>query len=429
MENKKKTVGCLCMSAALCLAMTAWSDETAAIQGKIDRAAAAGGGRVCIPAGDHLVGGLLLRSGVKLHLQKGARLVGSRNPDDYVLDFTGKDYPESVTRRRSNAIIRIIGAKDVAVTGEPGSEICGQNCYDPAGEEEYRGPHAITALNVTNLVLSGYTVRDAGNYGLFSVNCTNVFVRNVEVHGGHDGFDFILGSDVDVADCRVCSGDDCFAGFGMNRVTIRNCEVNSACSFFRIGGRDILVENCRGTAPSENPHRWFLTPEEKKLAVTPPGAGRRSTLSVFTFFTSKRVKDVSRDIVFRNCRFSGTDRLMHYNLSGNERWQKGKGLAGLTFENVTADGLEIPLVAYGTGESPLTLTMRDCAISFRSPVDELIRGAFVDRISLRGVSLKGVAGPLLRNWKGDEPKVQFEKVDGVLEKVEAAHVPFVCKQI
>ena len=48
--------------------------ETMALQARID-AAAAGGGEVRVPAGDHRIGGLPLRSGVTLHLEKDAHLV------------------------------------------------------------------------------------------------------------------------------------------------------------------------------------------------------------------------------------------------------------------------------------------------------------------------------------------------------------------
>ena len=51
--------------------------DTAALQAAIDACAAAGGGRVVFGAGVYLTGSLLLRSGVELHLAKGARILGS----------------------------------------------------------------------------------------------------------------------------------------------------------------------------------------------------------------------------------------------------------------------------------------------------------------------------------------------------------------
>ena len=50
--------------------------EEVAIQARIDAASATGGGVVTIPAGRHVVGQLDLKSGVELHLEKGAVLEG-----------------------------------------------------------------------------------------------------------------------------------------------------------------------------------------------------------------------------------------------------------------------------------------------------------------------------------------------------------------
>lgn len=404
-------------------------DETRAIQSRIDAASAAGGGRVTLGKGDHLVGSLLLKDGVELHLASGARLLGSRNAEDYVVDLSGRGLAASVTRRWANAMIRIVGAKDVAVTGEPGSEICGRNCYDAQGEEGFRGPHTITAFGVTNFVFRGCTVRDSGNFPLYAQGCAAVRVREVEIHGGHDALDFFHCTDVLVEKCRLFSGDDCVAGYGNRDLTVRDCTVNSSCSFFRLGGNGILIENCRGAAPAENPHRWSLPADAKKLETTPPGLGRRTTLSVFTFFTGAKVAQPAENVVFRNCTFAGVERLMHYNLSGNERWQQGKGLADVTFEKVTAEGLLVPVVAWGVPESPLRLTARDCRFAFREPVDAFVRGAYLGELNFSGVTVEGVNGPCVLNWEGAAPKIEARDSRGFAPETKQADIPFVCRTI
>lgn len=403
--------------------------ETSIIQARIDAASATGGGCVRLARGDHEVGTLFLKSGVRLHLEAGARLVGSRDPEDYVVDLSSCGLAANVTRRWSNSIIRIVNANDVAITGEAGSEICGRNCYDAFGEEGFRGPHAITAFNVTNLFLSGYTVRDAGNFSIYAWKCSAVHVLDVEVHGGHDGFDFFFCRDVLIEKCRIYSGDDCVAGFANRFLTVRDCMVNSACSYFRLGGNDILVENCCGSAPAENPHRWTLAPEEKRLETTPAGSGRRTTLSVFTYFVGKSVKNPAGKILFRNCRFSGVDRLIHYNLSGNERWQVGRGLKDVTFENVTAEGLSVPLVVYGTPEVPLELSARKCRLTFREKVNALLRGGHVGAINMTDVSVENLDGSFFQNWTESKPQIRLEDTTGVPSAIEQMACKFVCETI
>ena len=57
--------------------------STDAVQQCIDRCSADGGGRVVVPAGDYVIGTIILRSNVHLHLELGATLYGSTELRDY----------------------------------------------------------------------------------------------------------------------------------------------------------------------------------------------------------------------------------------------------------------------------------------------------------------------------------------------------------
>ena len=57
--------------------------STQAIQSAIDACAAAGGGRVVVPAGHFKTGSIVLKSHVNLHLENGAVLYGSTRLEDY----------------------------------------------------------------------------------------------------------------------------------------------------------------------------------------------------------------------------------------------------------------------------------------------------------------------------------------------------------
>ena len=57
--------------------------DTPALQGALDACAAAGGGRVVLPPGTYLSGTLHLRDHVELHLDQGARLLGTTNLAGY----------------------------------------------------------------------------------------------------------------------------------------------------------------------------------------------------------------------------------------------------------------------------------------------------------------------------------------------------------
>lgn len=69
--------------------------NTNAIQQLIDRVSAEGGGRVIVPKGTFLTGGLQLKSNVDLYLEKGSVLLGSTNSADYrKLETPGRPYTE-----------------------------------------------------------------------------------------------------------------------------------------------------------------------------------------------------------------------------------------------------------------------------------------------------------------------------------------------
>lgn len=57
--------------------------NTRSLQNALDACERKGGGRVLIPAGRYLTGALNLHSNIDLHLEQGATLLFSENPDDY----------------------------------------------------------------------------------------------------------------------------------------------------------------------------------------------------------------------------------------------------------------------------------------------------------------------------------------------------------
>ena len=86
------------------------------VQTAIDRAVAAGGGRVVLEAGTYPSATLYFRSAVELHLKKGAVLLGSPNWFDY--DDVDDPRIGKVPERSKKAFLVAIGCENVAITGE-----------------------------------------------------------------------------------------------------------------------------------------------------------------------------------------------------------------------------------------------------------------------------------------------------------------------
>ena len=451
------TMGCSCERAAEVSyrVQPTDGDATMAIQGEIDRAFLSGGGTVVISKGEWNVKALRLRSRVTLYLESGATIRGSRNPEDYFILDEDKVEPvpcewithEAWTREQScsldnftrypasrwnNGLIRLLGAEDAAIVGEAGSVIDGMNPYDPIGEEFFRGPQGISAINCKRLTLKGYTIRQTGNWAHRIADTSDLLVENVTCEAGHDGVHVNGCDNVIVRHCVCTTGDDCIAGFDNANVLVEDCFLNTACSAFRFAGTDVMIRRCTVKGPAKFGFRGSLSKEDK-AAGTPSGkAPRNNTLSFFTYYAdgTHPIRQNAGNILIEDCTSDDTDRLLHYNY-GNERWQRGKPMTDVTFRRVKATRIKMPAAAWGDGEVPIRLVFEDCDFDFSVPVPEFIRGSAIAEVTMKNVKITGVKGPLVRLWNADvlKPDVKTKSVTGVAPDVVVAEEPWAVRGI
>ena len=391
---------------------------TSAIQDAIDACFLAGGGEVTVPAGRFRTGGVRLRSNVTLHLLENAILEGSRDPEDYLGfwndcvepiptdaeaykvetahdDANGSSvFPYS---RWNNALIRAISAKNIAIIGEKGSEINGMNCYDPEGEENYRGPHPINCWFCENITLKGYTVRDSGNWGHAIQNSQHIHVSNVTVLGGHDGFDVRTCDDVLVEECTFLTGDDCIAGFDNIDVTVRNCVFESACSVLRFGGTNVLVENCKAVPPTHYGFRGKLSTEDRIAGnKSEPDPNCPEALNAFLYYCDRRakVRRIPGNIVIRNCSFQGIKRV--FRMPFGHKWCCNRSLADISFENCLFE--DVSMIGFASSseeENPLNLRVKDSTMIARQGSENISLAEIKDcrELVLENVTLKNFNDP------------------------------------
>jgi len=144
-------------------------DCHAAIAAAIGACAAAGGGRVVIPAGNWLVKGpIVLKSNVNVHLAKGAHVYFSNDPEDFARygDYDcGANGKLVISRWQSNdclnysPLIYAYGQKNIALTGEDWTSILdgqggvplpnGDTWWDWKGKRK-PGPNQQQAQTVVN---------------------------------------------------------------------------------------------------------------------------------------------------------------------------------------------------------------------------------------------------------------------------------------
>src|SRR6478735_5998313 len=94
------------------------TNATAQIQAAIDACGRAGGGTVLVPAGGYVTGTLWMRSGVTLHLDAAATLLGSHRVDDFPVWHS--EWEGTAVKVGRAPLICGEGLRDIAITG-PGT--------------------------------------------------------------------------------------------------------------------------------------------------------------------------------------------------------------------------------------------------------------------------------------------------------------------
>jgi polygalacturonase len=224
--------------------------DTESIQDAIDDCSAGEGGAVHFPPGRFLTGSLFLRSCVRMHLEHGAVLLGSPNPDDY-----------------TGALIRGEGLDNVAIEG--GGTINGQGQAFWTGERLAHNvrkpkpdrPHALIHLvKCTNVRLRDIRLEDSPCYTVWLLGCENGLIDGVTIDNpldapNTDGLDVDCCRDIRIANCSIRAGDDCIAlksdtaRLGENMpcedIVVSNCTLSSTACAVRVGYEgDGVIRNC-----------------------------------------------------------------------------------------------------------------------------------------------------------------------------------------
>lgn len=350
--------------------------QTEKIQGVLDIAGKEGG-IVVFPAGNYRTGGLLLHSRTEVHLESGASLIGSEDPEDYqvfpipegVLLHTDMEMVPGYFAERKNvraeyrrALISAYGEEDITITGEgENSAIDGMDCFDPEGEEHIRGPHGIFLSNCKGVKLHDYVIRNCGNFHHQIDTSDGVSVSMVTILGGHDGFHLHCCRDVDIGNCTIHTGDDCVAGMNLENLHIHDSDLNTSCQVFRIGGNHILVENCRLWGPGIYPYRKSVVIDRDH--ILPRTQGHHDINSLIEYFASEAFPiDASGDIELRNCTIENPGKLLFYDYTASTadhgcHFCKGAPLRSVVFRDCTINGRCGPSVIHADPCAPLSIRL------------------------------------------------------------------------
>lgn len=256
--------------------------------------AGAGGGQVLVPAGKWLTGAIRLRSNVNLHLQEGAEIHFSDDPQDYL--------PVVFTRwagfevMNYSPLIYANGCENIAVTGSgklyghgkkwwpwnqrldeinkvgPRLQVQSSKGIPPekriyGSTEDGLRPQFISPINCRNVLLEGFTIADPGPFWTIQfLYCENVIARGLTLHtkGGPntDGIDLDSTRNALVEYCLLDVGDDAVClksgcnedgwrvGKATENVVVRHITALSCHGGIVIGSemsgcvRNVLAQDC-----------------------------------------------------------------------------------------------------------------------------------------------------------------------------------------
>ncbi|MGI4872091.1 MAG: glycoside hydrolase family 28 protein [Janthinobacterium lividum] len=224
------------------------TNATAAVQQAIDAAAAQGGGRVLVPAGRFVTGPLVLKSGVELHLAKGATLLGSTHRLDY-----GPVAASLLTAQDQH---------DVAITGQGTIDGRGRELVQDLLAElragtlqdaewrvkrptEKNRPQVLQFTNCRRVRLVGITLKNSAGWVQAYRECTDLTFDSLRVEStaywNNDGIDLVDCKDVKISNSFFNAADDGICLKSENpqsrceNITVTNCTVRSSASAFKLG--------------------------------------------------------------------------------------------------------------------------------------------------------------------------------------------------
>lgn len=258
---------------------------TEAIQKAIDACAAAGGGRVIIPAGKYLTNALFLKSNVHVEVEAGATLLFTTEFDSVP---TVEGRWEGLDRKIWASMFTGHNLENVSITGRGTLDGQGQKWWDafrivkkmrketnlterepenPAGAPlKYSGrPRMINLYDCKHVQISGLTILNSPSWTVHPVRCQDVVIDGLKIWAPEDspntdGIDPDSCKNVRISNCTISVGDDCIViksgyryqedGVSCENIAVTNCTFYTGHCGVGIGSetsggvKNVVASNC-----------------------------------------------------------------------------------------------------------------------------------------------------------------------------------------
>lgn len=226
--------------------------NTKAIQKAIDKATSLKNGKVIFPKGNFLSGTIELKSGVEVHFEEDAVLLGTVDPYQY-RKLTG-----------NKALLIADNVSSFSITGKGTIDGQGRELalaldslhhtkafIDPNYNYKRMRPHEFHRVEIINFTrckdvkVSGVTIQHGSSWVQTYEQCENLEIDNITVNStdywNNDGMDIVDCNNVRITNSFVNAADDgiCLKSHSPDhindQVLIANCKVRSSASAIKFG--------------------------------------------------------------------------------------------------------------------------------------------------------------------------------------------------
>lgn len=409
--------------------------NTKAFNNAIEACFTAGGGKVLVPAGKWLTGAIHLKSNVNLHLEVGAEIHFSDDPEDYLpVVFTRWAGTELYNY---SPLIYANNCENIAITG-PGKLFGhGQKWWSwtMRGEETIKDiyknqvlknippekricgtpeaairPQFISPVNCKNVLFEGFTVASPGPFWTFDIiYCENVIVRGLqlETRGGHntDGIDLNSTKNVLVEYCYINAGDDgvCIKS-GINEDGRRvnkpseNIVIRNITTEISHGGVVIGSETAGGI---QNVFAHDCLFKNTSIGIRLKSNASRGGYVKNVYYKDIRMEDIRHEAIRIETDYSA--------FMASENGKAYPVFKNLSFSNIDCDYADIAISMEGTIHQPVeNVTLKDINITARHDVTfNWVNGLILENVKIRKTE-KPLSLPDVLFTKSHEPGVNAE---------------------
>ncbi len=325
--------------------------NTKIIQKAIDYIHENGGGRLIFETGNYVTGSIYLKSNVTLQINRGATILGSTNPFDYVKD----------KKIGWMSMIFAVNQENIGITGKGTINgrgfLTANNMVDYVHRgifedelkldrpREWNRPQNIYFRECRNVTITGITLRDPASWNQTYDQCKHLYVDDIYVdcksYWNNDGIDVVDCDSVVIRNSYFDAADDV--------ICFKSHDVNSFC-------QNVVVDNCVGRSSANG----------LKFGTVSRGGFKNfkiTNLTVFDTFRSAITFAAVDGAAIENIVVDGVRSINTGNvifLRIGERWNSGKKpyMKDITISNVYAE------VPFGKP---------DAGYSYEGPVEDLPR--------------------------------------------------------